>query len=420
VTRADPVRFYYFSDLWWAFGSTVSFTVTGVYFVRELDLDPLQLVLVGTVMELSVFVFEVPTGVVADTYSRRLSVIIGWLILGAGLVLVGLVEWYPAVLVGYAIWGLGWTFTSGAYTAWITDEIGIDRVGRVLARGRQFDYLGSIVEIGVSIALALIDLGFAVAVGGAIVAVLAAFGALLMPEEGFRRRPPEERENPWRELKTTAAAGVRYVRAQRLLLLIMGIALFAGASTESFDRLNEAQFIRSVGLPSIFGLDSVVWFGIFGLGTLLIGLAASQFLVRRFDRVGREGLARLLFAITAVQAGAVIVFALAGNLALALAGFCLYYLTRSLASPAYDVWLNENISDSSVRATVISITNQSDAIGQVGGGPLLGAAGNVFGLRAALLAGGALLLPALGLYGRAVRHGGEEPELDRLPADAAA
>jgi MFS transporter, DHA3 family, tetracycline resistance protein len=420
VTRADPVRFYYFSDLWWAFGSTVSFTVTGVYFVRELDLDPLQLVLVGTVMELSVFVFEVPTGVVADTYSRRLSVIIGWLILGAGLVLVGLVEWYPAVLVGYAIWGLGWTFTSGAYTAWITDEIGIDRVGRVLARGRQFDYLGSIVGIGVSIALALIDLGFAVAVGGAIVAVLAAFGALLMPEEGFRRRPPEERENPWRELKTTAAAGVRYVRAQRLLLLIMGIALFAGASTESFDRLNEAQFIRSVGLPSIFGLDSVVWFGIFGLGTLLIGLAASQFLVRRFDRVGREGLARLLFAITAVQAGAVIVFALAGNLALALAGFCLYYLTRSLASPAYDVWLNENIGDSSVRATVISITNQSDAIGQVGGGPLLGAAGNVFGLRAALLAGGALLLPALGLYGRAVRHGGEEPELDRLPADAAA
>ncbi|MGZ8694857.1 MAG: MFS transporter [Gaiellaceae bacterium] len=420
MKRADPVRFYYFSELWWAFGSTVSFTVTGVYFVRELDLDPLQLVLVGTVMELSVFVFEVPTGVVADTYSRRLSVIIGWLILGAGLVLVGLVEWYPAVLIGYAIWGLGWTFTSGAYTAWITDEIGIDRVGRVLARGRQFDYLGSIVGIGVSIALALIDLGLAVAVGGAIVAVLAVFGTLLMPETGFRRRPAAERENPWRELKTTAAAGGRYVRAQRLLLLIMGIAFFAGASTESFDRLNEAQFIRSVGLPSIFGLDSVVWFGIFGLGTLLIGLAASQWLVRRFDRVGREGLARLLFAITAVQAGAVIVFALAGNLALALAGFWLYYLTRSLASPAYDVWLNENISDSSVRATVISITNQSDAIGQVGGGPLLGAAGNVFGLRAALLAGGALLLPALGLYGRAVRHGGEEPELERLPADVPA
>ncbi|MFN2471948.1 MAG: MFS transporter [Gaiellaceae bacterium] len=418
MRRADPVRFYYFSEFWWAFGSTVSFTVTGVYFVRELGLNPLELVLVGTVMELSVFLFEVPTGVVADTYSRRLSIIVGWVILGAGIVLVGAVQWYPAVLLGYAIWGLGWTFTSGAYTAWITDEVGIDRVGRILARGQQLSYLGAMLGIGVSIALALVDLGLAVAAGGALVALLAVFGALAMPEEGFRRRPPEERENTWRELRTTASAGGRYVRAQPLLLLIMGIAFFAGASTESFDRLNEAQFIRNVGLPSIAGLDSVVWFGIFGLGTLVIGLVASQVLVRRFERVGREGLARLLFGITAVQAGAVVVFALAGNLALALAGFWLYYLTRSLASPAYDVWLNENISESSVRATVISITNQSDAIGQVGGGPALGGIGTVFGLRAALVAGGTLLVPALALYGRAVRRHGCEPELDQLPTAA--
>jgi MFS transporter, DHA3 family, tetracycline resistance protein len=420
LKRLDPVRFFYISEFWWALGSTVSFTVTGVYFVRELGLNPLELILVGTVMELSVFVFEVPTGVVADTYSRRFSIIIGWLVLGAGLVLVGATKWYPAVLLGYAIWGLGWTFTSGAYTAWITDEVGIDRLPRTLARGRQLDYLGSILGIGVSIALALVDLGLAVAVGGALVALLAVGGALAMPEEGFRRRPPEERGNAWRELRTTASAGGRYVRAQPLLLLMMGIAFFAGASTESFDRLNEAQFIRNVGLPTIGGLDSVVWFGIFGLGTLLIGLVATQYLIRRFDRVGRAGLARLLFSIAAVQAAAVVVFALAGNLGLALAGFWLYYLTRSLASPAYDVWLNENISDASVRATVISITNQSDAIGQVGGGPALGGIGTVFGLRAALVAGGSLLMPALALYGRAIRRHGREPELDELPQPAEA
>ena len=95
-----------------------------------------------------------------------------------------------------------------------------------------------------------------------------------------------------------------------------------------------------------------------------------------------------------------------------------YYLTRSLASPAYSVWTNENISNSSVRATVISITNQSDAIGQVGGGPMLGGIGTVFGLRAALVAGASLLLPALALYGRAIRRDGREPELNELAAAA--
>jgi MFS transporter, DHA3 family, tetracycline resistance protein len=418
MRRAGAVRFYYASELLWSFGSTVSFTVTGVYFVSTLDLSPFELVLIGTVMELSIFVFEVPTGVVADTYSRRLSVIIGWVLLGAGLVLAGSVHAYAAVLIGYAIWGLGWTFTSGAYTAWITDEVGIDRVGHILARGQQLSYVGAIAAIPLSIGLAIIDLGLAVAVGGALVSLVGVIAAVLMPETGFRRRPREERGNAFRELRTTAASAGRYVRAERLLLLIMGIAFFAGASTESFDRLREAQFIRNVGLPSIGELDPVVWFGIFELGTLVIGVVAAEVLVRRFDRVGRDGLARLLFGITGFQAVAVVVFALAGNLALALAGFWLYYLTRSLGAPAFSVWMNENITDSSIRATVMSITSQSDAIGQVGGGPLLGAMGNVFGLRAALIAGGALLLPALGLYGRAIRHRGEEAELDRLPAAA--
>jgi hypothetical protein len=77
-------------------------------------------------------------------------------------------------------------------------------------------------------------------------------------------------------------------------------------------------------------------------------------------------------------------------------------------------WLNQQITDSSVRATVISITGQTDAIGQVVGGPGLGALGTVLSLRSALLAGGVLLAPALALYGRAMQHGGREPELSEL------
>jgi DHA3 family tetracycline resistance protein-like MFS transporter len=71
-----------------------------------------------------------------------------------------------------------------------------------------------------------------------------------------------------------------------------------------------------------------------------------------------------------------------------------------------------------VRATVISITNQADAVGQWTGGPALGAIGSVFSIRAALVAGAACMAPALALYGRAVRQHGREPELERLPEPA--
>lgn len=48
-----------------------------------------------------------------------------------------------------------------------------------------------------------------------------------------------------------------------------------------------------------------------------------------------------------------------------------------------------------------------------GAGPALGAIGNVFGIWVALAAGAAVLVPALGLYGRAIRHHGREPELEQ-------
>jgi DHA3 family tetracycline resistance protein-like MFS transporter len=416
MRRLSPTTVFYLSELWLSLAFAVTFTVSAVYFVQEVGMNPLELVLVGTAMELTIFVFEVPTGVVADTYSRRLSLVIGWLVMGVGLVLAGLFATVAAVLAGWAIWGLGYTFTSGALEAWITDEIGVGRVGRVFARGQQLGYLGGLAGIGLSVAVASADLSLAVVLGGVLASAFGVFAALTMPERGFVRRPAAERAGAVRDLRTTAGSAARFIRVQPLLLLLLGIALFAGASTESFDRLWQAHVIRDIGLPGLGSLDPVVWFGLFGAVSMVLGLVASQFLVRRFERVGQKGLARLLTLLTVVQVLGVLAFALAGSVALAVAAMWLYYLTRSLIAPVFTTWLNESITDSSVRATVISMTGQSDAIGQVAGGPGLGALGTAFSLRTALLAGGALLAPALALYGRALRHGGAEPELEGLPA----
>jgi hypothetical protein len=87
-----------------------------------------------------------------------------------------------------------------------------------------------------------------------------------------------------------------------------------------------------------------------------------------------------------------------------------------MASPLYTTWLNQQITDSSVRATVLSLSGQSNAVGQAAGGPVLGALGNVWGIRAALTAGALAIAPALGLYARAIAHHGREPELDELTA----
>jgi DHA3 family tetracycline resistance protein-like MFS transporter len=115
---------------------------------------------------------------------------------------------------------------------------------------------------------------------------------------------------------------------------------------------------------------------------------------------------------------AMLLFALTGLTWLAIGAMLGVFLTRDLAGPLYTIWLNEQITDSSVRATVLSISGQADAIGQAGGGPVLGVIGNVWGIRAALTAGALVIAPALWLYGRAIAHQGREPELEDLPASA--
>ena len=71
----------------------------------------------------------------------------------------------------------------------------------------------------------------------------------------------------------------------------MAITLFTGTSTESFDRLWEAHLLTNVGLPELWGLDPVAWFGVLGMGSLVLAIGAQQLLVRRFERAGQERLA---------------------------------------------------------------------------------------------------------------------------------
>jgi MFS transporter, DHA3 family, tetracycline resistance protein len=388
-----------------------------VYLVRELHFSPLQLVLMGTAMEAAVFLGEVPTGVVADTYSRRLSLIIGYVGMGVAWAAVGLVSAPWLVIALWALWGLSYTFTSGAEQAWITDEVGVENVGRIFLRGARWGQVGSVLGLFAQVGLGVVSLRAGVILGG-VFTIAVGLGCLaFMPEHGFVRRPREERGSALAELRTTASAGARYAWAAPAILLLIGVELFMGASSEAFDRLKEAHFLRDVGLPG--EIDPVVWFGLLWLAGMVLNIAAIGSLIKRVDRGGRESVARYLFAFVFLELVAMLVFALTGSIWLAVAGILGVFFARNMAGPLFDTWLNEQITDSSVRATVISLTGQSNAVGQSAGGPVLGVVGNVWGISAALAVGAAAIAPALGLFARAIAHHGREPELEQLPATPA-
>jgi len=392
-----------------------TWVVMAVYLVRTLHLSPLQLVLMGTAMEGAVFLFEVPTGVVADTYSRRMSLIVGYLGMGTAWVAVGFVSTPWIVIVLWALWGISYTFTSGAEEAWLADEAGAERAGRIFLRAARYGQAGAVLGLLLQVAVGVASLRAGVVLGGVftIACGLACIG--LMEEHGFKRRPREERRSPFHEMRATAGAGARYARAAPVIVLLVAVGVFAGMSSEGFDRLKEAHFLRDVGLPAVGHLSPVVWFGVFYLVGMAFGFVGTTYLIRRFERDGSETISTALLGCVVVELGAMVAFAMAWSAWAAIAALLGVFLARDLADPLYTIWLNEQITDSSVRATVFSISGQADAIGQSAGGPVLGVIGNVWGIRAALLAGASALVPAAALFARAISRHGREPELEELP-----
>ena len=152
----DPRRIYLFYRGGLALIFSLVFTTSSLYHIEMVHLNALQLVLVGTALEVTHFLCEIPTGIVADHFSRKLSILIGLGLVGLGLFLEGAVQSFAIILVAQVIWGLGDTFTSGADTAWIVDEIGEERMESLFLKGAQISQLTSLLGIFISMGLAML------------------------------------------------------------------------------------------------------------------------------------------------------------------------------------------------------------------------------------------------------------------------
>jgi DHA3 family tetracycline resistance protein-like MFS transporter len=379
------------------------FTVDMVYQVQVVGLTPLQLVLVGTTLEVTIFLFEVPTGVVADVYSRRLSILIGLALIGLGFILQGSIPTFAAVLTAQLLWGIGYTFTSGATQAWITDEVGETQVGPVFLRGSQIGNLAGIAASVVAIGIGSALLNLPILLGGALFIILTTGLMLVMPEQHFHPNPTSERSS-WRQMSDTFRAGLRLVRGQRILLAILAIGLFYGLYSEGLDRLNTKHLLETFTLPEMGGLQPVVWIGAIGLIGQFLSAGVLRLAEKRLDMTTGRPLARALLGVNVVLVGGLVGFALAGSFVMAVLFRWLITLSRTLIEPIYATWINQHI-DSSVRATVISMSSQVDAFGQIVGGPPIGVFGERFGIRAALAASAAILSPVVALTALILRRG---------------
>lgn len=269
----------------------------------------------------------------------------------------------------------------------------IERAGEAFIRAEQVGRIGAALGIGGSALLAIVAIQLPIIVGSCMILALVVLLALTMPEHGFKPATRNERTTFGR-IVAQFKDGLAMVRSRPALVRVLGVVFFFGLFSEAWDRLWQVHLLESFD-PGIFAAITPVAF-VAGLNLTQLGISVTgaEYLRRRLDTTNIPRLTGTILALTAVMVAGLLMFGIAPHLWVALAAFFAFTVSRQLIGPLLNTWTNGQITNPSVRATVISMSGQMDAIGQTLGGPPVGAIGT-YSLRAAFIASATLLSPAL-------------------------
>ena len=371
-------------------------TVMTVYHIEIVHLNPLQLILVGTTLELACFIFEIPTGIVADVYSRKLSIVIGGVLTGVGFILEGSISSFVFVLVAQIVWGLGSTFISGSLEAWIAEEEKNKDLDEIYIKGAQAGQIGAFIGIVLSTVIANFSVRLPIIVSGVLFIILALFLWLYMPENNFKPSVPGDL-NTFKKMVYTFKSGLKFVKSKSIIMILLAVTLFYGLSSEGYDRLSNAHFLQDTTLPKLGNLSSVTWFGIFGILGMILSFIVMHFMAKNLKNEDNRKNGKLLLCINILYISSMLIFALTRNFSLMLIAYLATNTFRIINKPIFSAWLNGHIDDNS-RATVLSINGQMNSLGQILGGPIIGIIATNISVSIGIVCTSLLVAPVLVLY----------------------
>jgi MFS family permease len=373
-------------------------------FLLDAGLSFFEVFVANAAYSLGTVIFEIPTGVVADTLGRRMSFLLSAAVLAASTVLyVGLAE-VDAGVVAFAgasiLMALGFTFYSGAMEAWIVDALAATGyrgvLDHVFARGQQVTGAAMLLGTVGGGFLGQIDLSLPYLLRSLLLVAVFVVAFVVMHDIGFTpRRVPKSRLPA--EVAKNARAGVAFGWAQRPIRLLM----LAAALETGF--LFWAFYAAQPYLLDLLDSDAVWIAGAVAAGIALATIAGNQIV----DVVSRRCAKRttLLLWAGGLQTVAAIAIGLAGSFWVALFALLLLSVGVGITGPVRQSYLHQLIP-SEQRATVISFDSMVSGAGGVGGQVGLGALGEARSVGTAFVVGGMATAVALPLFAAVRRIGG--------------
>jgi MFS family permease len=370
-------------------------------FLLDAGLSNLEAFAANAFFTAGMVLFEVPTGIVADTVGRRASYLLGTLTLAASTLLYVLLWQMEAPFWQWAVVsvliGLGFTFFSGAVEAWLVDALtatGFEgELETVFGRGQIVSGAAMLTgSVAGGFIAQLTSLGVPFVLRGAVLVVMFAVAFRLMHDVGFA---PEKGGRPITEMRKIASASIEFGWRVPAVKWLMVESLFTGGVGFYAFYALQPYLLELYGDPEAYTIAGLV--AAIVAGSQILGGVAAPWIRRRFHR----------------RTSALIAMAATSTLTLALIGvveslwpviglIVIWGLLFAASMPIRQTYLN-GLIPSRQRATILSFDSLTSSVGGVWSQPVLGRAADVWSYPASYLLGAgisAVAVPALALSRR--------------------
>jgi MFS family permease len=386
------------------FGNTLAASLIwgiNTIFLLDAGLSNLEAFTANAFFTAGMVLFEVPTGIVADTAGRRMSYLLGTVTLSASTLLYVLLWQIEAPFWQWAVVsvliGLGFTFFSGAVEAWLIDALTATgftgSVESVFARGQ---IVSGTAMLGGSLAGGFIaeqtSLAVPFVLRGVVLLVMFAAAFRLMHDLGFT---PVKGVSIPREVRSVASASIEYGwRVPAVKWLMVEALAMGGVGIYAFYAL-QPYLLELYGDPQAYQIAGLV--AAIVAGAQILGGVAAPRIRKRFHR--RTSALIVLAVLNVVTLGLI---GLVANFWAVLGLIVVWGLLFAAAMPIRQAYLN-GLIPSRQRATILSFDSLMGSAGGVWTQPVLGRAADVWGYAPSYLFGAgisALAVPFLALSRR--------------------
>jgi len=359
-------------------------------FLLDAGLSNLEAFAANAFFTAGMVLFEVPTGIVADTAGRRLSYLLGTVTLSASTLLYVLLWQVQAPFWQWAVVsiliGLGFTFFSGAVEAWLVDALTASgftgEMESVFGRGQIVSGVAMLVgSVAGGFIAQQAGLGVPFVLRGLILLVMFVVAFRLMHDIGFT---PERGGRPLAEMRKVAAASIEHGWRVPSVRWLMVESLFTGGVGFYAFYALQPYLLELYGDPEAYQIAGLV--AAIVAGAQIVGGVLAPRIRRLFHRRTSA-----LIATAGLGVLALVLIGVVENFWGVLTLIVAWGLLFAASTPIRQTYLN-GLIPSRQRATILSFDSLMDSTGGVWAQPLLGRAADVWGYAPSYVLGGAISL----------------------------